>query len=58
MKDSHMKRIETLPFIDFFAACGGISLGMEQANFTLAFANGIWGVAVDEVVFNAETRKS
>lgn len=34
-------------FIDLFAGCGGLSLGMEQAGFTPAFANEIWDVAAE-----------
>ena len=34
-------------FIDLFAGCGGLSLGMEQAGFTHVFANEIWDVAAD-----------
>ncbi len=33
---------KSLPFIDMFAGCGGLSLGMEQAGFTPIFANEIW----------------
>lgn len=36
-----------LTFIDLFAGCGGLSLGMEQAGFAPAFANEIWDVAAE-----------
>ena len=34
-------------FVDLFAGCGGLSLGMEQAGFTPVFANEIWDVAAE-----------
>lgn len=34
-------------FIDLFAGCGGLSLGMEQAGFIPVFANEIWDVAAE-----------
>lgn len=34
-------------FIDLFAGCGGLSLGMEQAGFAPVFANEIWDVAAE-----------
>ncbi len=34
-------------FIDLFAGCGGLSLGMEQAGFTPVFSNEIWDVAAE-----------
>lgn len=45
------------PFIDLFARCGGLSLGMEKTGFTPVFANVIWDVAEDEIVFNAKTQR-
>ena len=36
-----------LAFIDLFAGCGGLSLGMEQAGFMPVFANEIWDVAAE-----------
>ena len=36
-----------LTFVDLFAGCGGLSLGMEQAGFTPVFANEIWDVAAE-----------
>ncbi len=35
------------PFIDLFAGCGGLSLGMEQAGFAPVFANEIRDVAAE-----------
>lgn len=40
-------RMKSLTFIDLFAGCGGLSLGMEQAGFTPVFANEIWDVAAE-----------
>ncbi len=34
-------------FVDLFAGCGGLSLGMEQAGFVPVFANEIWDVAAE-----------
>ncbi len=36
-----MKNV-TFPVFDLFAGYGGLSLSMEQAGFTLVFANEIW----------------
>ena len=42
-----MSRCGRRIFIDLFAGCGGLSLGMEQAGFTPVFANEIWDVAAE-----------
>lgn len=42
-----MSRCGRKIFIDLFAGCGGLSLGMEQAGFTPVFANEIWDVAAE-----------
>ena len=34
-------------FVDLFAGCGGLSLGLEQAGFTPIFANEIWAPAAE-----------
>lgn len=34
-------------FVDLFAGCGGLSLGMEQAGFIPVFANEIWDDAAE-----------
>ena len=41
-----------LSFIDLFAGCGGLSLGMEQAGFTPIFANEIWEPAATTYKLN------
>ena len=41
------KRNRKYTFIDLFAGCGGLSLGMEQAGFTPIFANEIWKDAAE-----------
>lgn len=38
---------ENSTFVDLFAGCGGLSLGMEQAGFTPVFANEIWEAAAE-----------
>lgn len=40
--------------IDLFAGCGGLSLGMEQAGFTTAFANEINESLFETYLFNRE----
>jgi DNA (cytosine-5)-methyltransferase 1 len=39
-------------FIDLFAGCGGLSLGLEQAGFTPAFVNELNNDALDTYLFN------
>lgn len=41
-------------FIDLFAGCGGLSLGMEQAGFTPVFANEIWEPAATTYCMNRD----
>lgn len=55
MLHSRMKR---LTFIDLFAGCGGLSLGMEQAGFTPVFANEIWDVAAETYRKNRKLTES
>lgn len=38
---------KTHSFVDLFAGCGGLSLGMEQAGFSPVFANEIWDAAAE-----------
>lgn len=47
MKNHHTQHMKDFAFIDLFAGCGGLSLGMEQAGFTPVFANEIWDVAAE-----------
>lgn len=41
-------------FIDLFAGCGGLSLGMEQAGFTPVFANERWEPAAITYCMNRD----
>lgn len=43
---------QAIPFIDLFAGCGGLSLGMEQAGFSPIFANEIWESAATSYRLN------
>ena len=43
---------QPIPFIDLFAGCGGLSLGMEQAGFSPIFANEIWEPAATSYRLN------
>ena len=45
-------------FVDLFAGCGGLSLGMEQAGFTPVFANEIWGAAAETYRLNRHMAES
>jgi len=42
----------TLKFIDLFAGCGGLSLGMEQAGFTPVYVNEINKDALSTYLIN------
>ncbi len=48
-----MKKIN-LPFIDLFAGCGGLSLGLEQAGFTPVYVNELNKDAMDTYLDNRE----
>ena len=48
-----MKKIN-LPFIDLFAGCGGLSLGLEQAGFTPVYVNELNRDAMDTYLDNRE----
>ena len=49
-----MKKIGAFTFVDLFAGCGGLSLGLEQAGFTPVFANEIWEPAATTYRMNRE----
>lgn len=57
-KESEMKmgkkKGKKFTFIDLFAGCGGLSLGMEQAGFTPVFANEIWKDAAETYFRNRD----
>ena len=51
-------RGEKKTFVDLFAGCGGLSLGMEQAGFAPVFANEIWDVAAETYRRNRGMKES
>ena len=60
-KESEMKmgkkKEGKFTFIDLFAGCGGLSLGMEQAGFRPVFANEIWKDAAETYLRNRDLPK-
>lgn len=46
------KSVSDYSFVDLFAGCGGLSLGMEQAGFHPIFANEIWEPAATSYRLN------
>ena len=59
--DSRMKRGETgfseMKMVDLFCGCGGLSLGLEQAGFSLIFANDIDPICVSTFLHNRKLSK-
>ncbi len=49
-------QINTLNFIDLFAGCGGLSLGLEEAGFSPIFVNEIDQDALETYLINREMR--
>ena len=53
-----MNAKQKFTFVDLFAGCGGLSLGMEQAGFAPVFANEIWDVAAETYRRNRGMKES
>ena len=50
--DESKTKLRPYKFVELFAGCGGISLGLEAAGFELVFANELSGMAAETYCYN------